>query len=255
MRTTASFGVLASVLLHGSIGVALWALNPASLVPRQRDILELEVIEPPPPPLPPPEPLPPPPSEPPPPEPRKIPPKAVAKPPPETEPLPPPPPNQEPPAEPPDEPPPPVFGVTLDSVVTGESAVAVPVGNTLMTKERKPARPGPPPPPLPASEPGAPAFSPVSDIFIGEYPKLLQETKPHYPEEARRLGIEGQVTMRVGVDRKGQVRSVKVVRGVGHGLEAAAVKAMWKFKFSPCRTKDGEAVDCMITYRHTFQTD
>ena len=39
--------------------------------------------------------------------------------------------------------------------------------------------------------------------------------------------------MRVGIDRKGAIHSVRVVRRAGHGFDDAAVKAMWRFRFSP----------------------
>ena len=127
---------------HATIVVAIVRLDPQSLKPRLPDIVEMEVRELPPPPPPEPEPPPPEPEPPPPPPP----PKRVAIPPPRPieEPPTPPPPNQEPPPPSDEPPPPPTFGVTLDSVVEGESPVAVPVGNTVMTKDRTPAPPVPP---------------------------------------------------------------------------------------------------------------
>ena len=176
---------------------------------------------------------------------------AVPPPRPIEEPPIPPPPNTEPPPLPPsEEPPPPSFGVTLDSVVQGDSPVAVPVGNTLMTKERKP---GPEKPaPLP-SVPGPPPFSPVSELYIGDFARLLHEVKADYPREALQLGIGGRVVLRVGINRSGSIHSVKIVRKAGHGFDDAAVKAMWRFRFSPCRTKQGDAVDCLITYTYSFE--
>ena len=234
------------MLLHAAVVTVLFVVDPPSLQPHKPDPVELEVRELPPPPPPEPEPEPPPP----PPPPRRvavIPPKAAPQ-------APPPPPNSAPKEPPPDEPPPPSFGVTLDSVVDGNSNVAVPVGNTLMTKERNKVTTDKPPAPLPASESGAPSFAPVSEIYIGEFPKLIREIKDvHYPDEARRLGIEGKVVLRVGIDRAGAIRSVKVLKSAGHGFDEVAVKAMWRFQFTPCRTHQGDAVDCLITYTYGFQ--
>jgi protein TonB len=145
-----------------------------------------------------------------------------------------------------------VFGLTLDSTVTGDSPVAVPVGNTLATANRKPAPPGPPPAP-PA--PGPPEFAPVPDSYLASFPEKTREVKPDYPSEARRLGLDGQVTLRVGIDRHGVVRSVRLLKKAGYGMDEAAVQAMWKFKFTPARSKDGQAVDCQINYTHTFQAE
>ena len=241
----ARVAVAASLVLHGAVAALLIAVDPLSLVPHKPDIVELEVREPPP--LPPPEP-PPPEPPPPPPTPRRVaivPPKARVV-------LAPPPPNSAPKEPPPDEPPPPPsFGVSIDSVVGGDSPVAVPVGNTTMTNERNktPA----PPVALPAAPEGPPAFSPVSELYIGEFPALEREVKAPYPPEATRLGLEGRVLMRVGIDRAGSIRSVKVLKGAGHGFDEAAVKAMWRFRFSPCKTHQGDAVDCVIPYTYVFQ--
>ena len=56
--------------------------------------------------------------------------------------------------------------------------------------------------------------------------------------------------MRVGIDRSGAIRSVRVIKQAGYGFDEAAVKAMWKFKFSPGQTNDGQPVDCLITYTY-----
>jgi outer membrane biosynthesis protein TonB len=44
-----------------------------------------------------------------------------------------------------------------------------------------------------------------------------------------------------------------VLKSVGHGFDEAAVKAMWKFRFSPCKTHQGEPVDCVIAYTYVFE--
>jgi protein TonB len=243
MRTSLGLALVSSVCAHGTIVTALWQLEARDLLPKRPDVVEVEVRELPPPP--PPEPIPPPPEPEPPPPPKRV----VIRQPRPVE-APPPPPNTEPPPPSDEPPPPPSFGVTLDSVVEGDSPVAVPVGNTLMTKERNQAPPEPPRP-LPRAE-GPPAFRPVSDIYIGDYARLLHEEVARHPAEAQRLGVGGEVTLRVGINRQGTIHSVRVVRSAGHGFDEAAVKAMWKFRFTPCRTRQGEAVDCLITYKYRF---
>jgi TonB family protein len=143
-----------------------------------------------------------------------------------------------------------VFGVTDDSVVTGDSAVAVPVGNTLMVKPDTPRPPGPPAP-LPAADP---PFAPVGDSYLKQLPQVKHEEKAPMPDRAQRMGIGGQVILRVGVDRGGRVRSVRVVKAGGHGFDEAASKAMWKFRFTPCLDFQGRAVDCLLTYSYRFQS-
>ena len=249
MRSTFSTGFVSSVAVHGAIVALLYGLDPRALIPAKPDVVEMEVLEPPPPPPPPPPPEPEPePPPPPPPPPRRV---AIPPPRPDIPPPAPPPPNTEPPPPADEEPPPPQFGVSLDSVVGGESPVAVPVGNTVMADPRtaKPDKPAPPLPPVA----GPPPLSPVSDVYIGEFPRVLQEIKAPHPPEALRMGLGGSVVVRVGVDRLGAVRSVKVVQRAGHGFDEAAVKALWKFRFSPCKTQKGDVVDCLLTWRYTFE--
>jgi protein TonB len=144
----------------------------------------------------------------------------------------------------------PVFGVTQDSVVTGESPVAVPVGNTLMTKDRTLAKT--PPPPLPPAPP-PPAFAPVDDESIAEWPEAYVKPLPVYPEIAKRMGIGGRVLLRLGIDHKGFVKSVRILEKAGYGMDEEAVRAVWHYRFKPAKRVDGEPVDTVITYNFIFR--
>ena len=242
MRRPISLGLLASALLHLGAVTALSRVQRDWSAPRAPQTVELEVLEPPPP-LPP---APEPPPEPPPPR------LAVVRPQ-RPRPLPetaPPPPNQTPPPDQPDDdPPPPVFGVSDDSVVAGDSPGSVPVGNTVMARPDEPRPPGPP-----VALPGADTpFAPVGDVYLKQFARKLREEKAPMPETALRMGIGGQVVMRVGVDRTGKVRSVRVIKPGGHGFDEAASKAMWKFRFSPCIDMQGRSVDCLLTYLYRFE--
>jgi protein TonB len=83
--------------------------------------------------------------------------------------------------------------------------------------------------------------------------RVVQEVKADFPDEARRLGVDGKVTLRVGIDRTGKVRTVRAISKLGYGLEDAAVKALWRFRFSPARLADGSPVDVVITYLYRFE--
>lgn len=161
----------------------------------------------------------------------------------------PPPPNQQPPADVPQRAPP-VFGVTMSSVVSGEAAMAVPFGNTTMTKNRS-SRATPTRPQQYASE-GTRPFVPVPEIYIATPPRKLDEIKADYPPEARTLGIEGMVKLSIGLDEKGMVVEVRLIQRAGHGFDEEAVRAMPKFRFSPALTSDGRAVPCRFTYQYRF---
>jgi len=238
------WGGLVALVAHATIAFAVSSVLGLPRQGRSPITLEIEIVERHPVPIEPP----PPKIEPPTPVPRVANRWPSAKPP-----APLPPPNREvPPAPPSAEPPPPVFGVTPESVIEGESGVAVPVGNTLMTKDRTPAK-EPPAPLPPAVDPDA--FAPVADNLVCQPAAMASEVKADYPPEARRLGIEGRVQLRVGVDRQGNVRWTRVIKSAGYGLDEAAKQALARSKFKPAHACDGRLVDQVVPWTYTFQTE
>jgi protein TonB len=239
-----------ALMIHSAVAIAVLRMSPSSR--RTHDAaIEIEVRAPPPAP-----PQPAPPSVPPPPPPvppRPVPSRLASREPPRPAPPPsptPPPPNQEPP---PSALPsaPPILGVTMSSVVSGEAAMAVPVGNTTMTKSRQRSNAAP----QPYVGTGTAPFVPVPDIYVATFPHVLHEvnTDDVYPAEARNLGIEGTVKLSVGIDQDGRVVEVRILEPrAGHGFDEEAAAAMKKFMFSPAQTADGRAVPYRLTYRFVF---
>ena len=83
-------------------------------------------------------------------------------------------------------------------------------------------------------------------------PEVLSKPVPAYTAEARSLKLEGEVLLEVVFSASGQVRVVRVVRGLGHGLDEAAVKAAEHIKFKPA-TRGGAPVDSTATLHIVFQ--
>jgi protein TonB len=239
--------VLVSLTGHG---VGLFALSrmkerPAPVAQKPVELVMVEVQKPPPPP--------PPKEEPKPPEPPK------AKPPPKPPPVkvavaekpPPPPPEQAPP--PPNDPPPQptkpvplVVGISMSST-TSAGGFAAPVGNTAYGKVDSTAKA-----PSEVKAYAAPKYTPIYQV--DSEPKVASEVKIPYPEEARRAGIEGTVTLSITIDPEGKVVSVKIVSGPGYGLNEAARDAIRRFRFKPA-IKGGEAVSTEMKYAYTFLLD
>jgi protein TonB len=145
---------------------------------------------------------------------------------------------------------PPVFGATRESVTAGGSSFGVPLGNTVATdpRERGPVKPGKPsvaPPPKPRPAP----------VRVRVNPRLQKEVRVPYPAKARRLGIEGTVTIQVMVGADGAVKETRLVSGPGFGLDEAARRALLRFRFRPAMGTDGRPMPCWITYRYTFQIE
>jgi len=78
-----------------------------------------------------------------------------------------------------------------------------------------------------------------------EPPKLLREVKADYTEDARRRGISGDVVLEIVVRRDGTVGDVRMLQGLGGGLDQRAVQAVRQWKFEPARRK-GVPVDVLV---------
>ena len=81
---------------------------------------------------------------------------------------------------------------------------------------------------------------------------ILSKPNPAYSDEARKLGIEGEVLVEVNFLASGQVRAVRVVRGLGHGLDEAALHAAEQLRFKPA-LQEGHAVDFPAIAHIIFQ--
>lgn len=72
-------------------------------------------------------------------------------------------------------------------------------------------------------------------------PVLLNSPQPRYTEEARALKLQGTVSMGLLVTENGDVDSVLIFRGLGHGLDEQAKEVARKLKFSPA-TRSGKPI-------------
>ena len=64
-------------------------------------------------------------------------------------------------------------------------------------------------------------------------PSIINLVKPHYPEKAKSLGIEGKVILEVDIDENGVIKSIKIIKSVGYGLDESAIETVKQYKFSP----------------------
>ncbi|HVL66604.1 MAG TPA: energy transducer TonB, partial [Vicinamibacterales bacterium] len=83
-------------------------------------------------------------------------------------------------------------------------------------------------------------------------PELLREVRPEYTEEARRRGITGDVVLEIVVRRDGSVGAVKVLQGLGGGLDQRAIDAVRQWRFAPAR-RHGTPVDVLVEVAVEFK--
>jgi periplasmic protein TonB len=83
-------------------------------------------------------------------------------------------------------------------------------------------------------------------------PELVHEVRPDYTEEARRRSLAGEVVLEIVVKSDGRVGAVRIVRGLGAGLDQRAVDAVRQWRFSPAR-RLGTPVDVMVEVAVEFR--
>jgi TonB family protein len=104
---------------------------------------------------------------------------------------------------------------------------------------------------LPASAPVQPHVA-ASMKPIDRPVEIVFKPTPEYTDEARGARIEGTVSLELEFAAAGDVRVLRVVRGLGHGLDEAAERAALRIRFKPAQS-DGRPVDSRATVHITFR--
>ena len=76
----------------------------------------------------------------------------------------------------------------------------------------------------------------------------LLELGRNYPAEAKALGIEGDLRVRLVVDERGQVKSRVLLNKLGHGLDEVAMQHAAELEFEPARDTDDRPVTSVVVW-------
>lgn len=82
--------------------------------------------------------------------------------------------------------------------------------------------------------------------------EILEKPHPQYTAEGRSMKIEGDVVIDMVFLASGTVQVNRVISGLGHGLDEAALRAAQQIKFKPAK-RDGQAVDFPARVRIEFR--
>lgn len=82
--------------------------------------------------------------------------------------------------------------------------------------------------------------------------EIVFKPSPGYTPEARAQRIEGEVTLEVEFTASGAVRVLRVVRGLGYGLDEMAQRAAEQIRFKPA-TSQGTPVDVRVNLTILFR--
>lgn len=133
--------------------------------------------------------------------------------------------------------------------------------------------PAPPPsPPDMVTDPGPQATPPAAGHTVAQYtprnvsgylayepdkvderPAVARRVVPDYPRNAKRQGIQGQVVVRIVVDREGNPQACAVHSAVPAGyFEEVALQAARQMRFIPGKVK-GTPVNTLVTVPFAFR--
>ena len=82
--------------------------------------------------------------------------------------------------------------------------------------------------------------------------EILSVPKPVYTKEGIAKRIEGDVRLEVVFTASGEVKVLRVLQGLGYGLDEAAENAAREIRFHPAQ-QDGQPVDSEVAIRITFE--
>jgi TonB family protein len=82
--------------------------------------------------------------------------------------------------------------------------------------------------------------------------EITYKPNPVYTDEARQLKLEGEVLLEMSFSAAGTLHVNRVVRGLGHGLDEAAIAAANKIRFKPAM-RGGQPVDSTAIVHVVFQ--
>jgi TonB family protein len=82
--------------------------------------------------------------------------------------------------------------------------------------------------------------------------QITFKPKPDYTDEGRKEKVNGEVRLEVLFKSDGRVHVVRVVQGLGHGLDEQAVKAAEQIKFKPA-LQEGQPIDSLALVHIIFE--
>lgn len=82
-------------------------------------------------------------------------------------------------------------------------------------------------------------------------PRILSKKAPSYTKEAIEQKIEGVIVLSIIFSIDSSVKEIKIIQGLGYGLDEEAIKAASQIKFIPA-TKDGKTVNVRARLEYTL---
>ncbi len=90
------------------------------------------------------------------------------------------------------------------------------------------------------------AIAPLALAQTKEPPVPVRTVPPDYPNELRREGVSGIVTVKCTIDEQGNVQEPEVEKSTNGAFDKPAIAALKKWKFKPAK-QDGAPVSIKVS--------
>ncbi len=112
-------------------------------------------------------------------------------------------------------------------------------------------------PPPPVKEKKEEDTAPTFFVAVEEMPEPIGgiqaiQARIHYPEIAKRAGVQGRVFVKAFVNEKGIVERVELIKGIGAGCDEEAMRAVKATRFKPGRQR-GKPVKVQVSIPILFK--
>jgi TonB family protein len=98
----------------------------------------------------------------------------------------------------------------------------------------------------------APKQAVIATNELGSPVEIIEKPKPSYTEEGRKRGVEGEVRLEVQFTADGHVRVLRVLQGLGFGLDEQALHCAEHIRFKPA-THGGQPIDSTAVVHIVFE--
>jgi len=93
---------------------------------------------------------------------------------------------------------------------------------------------------------------PMTALRANREAKPIQTVRASYPPMALRMGLEGDVVLKIQIDPEGKVMKIDLVKAAGMGFDEEALKAVKQSRFEPAQ-RDGKNLPAEFTYIYRFR--
>ena len=83
-------------------------------------------------------------------------------------------------------------------------------------------------------------------------PRVVRKVDPEYTKEAIEAKLQGTVVLSTVISEDGTATDIKLVRGLGLGLDEKAIECLQKWRFQP-GTRDGEPIPVKASVAVNFR--